>query len=734
MEIFLAACDLPAAQQEALILEMAAGDGPVQEQARRLLRNDSSGSPLTANLGVRQGLEQLLDAPDGLTLPTHIGQFRVVRLIGSGGMGDVFEARQETPNRRVAIKLMRTGLHSPSHVRRFRREVEFLGRLSHPGIAQVFEASVTTIGSTSVPYYAMEFVDGLSLTHHVRESKPGIDAILRLFALICDTVHYAHQQGIVHRDLKPANILVPRAVTQGPAESPSGPTRTSFTNHELMPRILDFGIARAIAADDTHGPASAMTMATEAGQIIGTIAYMSPEQIAGRSDEIDTRTDVYALGVILFELLTGILPHATDGLSIIEAAKLKATLAPRRLSASNHNLRGDLETIVDKALATERDQRYGSASDLAADIRRFLNDEVITARPPTALYQLGKFAKRNRLIVALAGLALTAIISGSIATLIQARSAVRERDLAMRKTEVAESVSTVLFDSLTMATPKGFVGKEPRLIDAIDGTKAQALAEPSKLSPEARAIVLNVLGLIYRERGNYDQADVLFTKALELRRGVLGSNDPNLADSLNNLGLLRRKQNRMTEAAAFFQEAVDVQRRVPVLDRERLGRNIYNLAGIYVALGQYAQAKPLAEESLALHHQFLGEEHEVIGLHFKLRSNIAKGENDWTAAEDWANQAIAMCRKTVGPNHPSIATLLQELAVIAQHNGDDARAIGLLVDADVMSHQVFLIDPPHPTLLLIRNSLVEALKKAGRTQEASELEKDIMKLPIHDGK
>jgi serine/threonine protein kinase len=148
MEIFLAACDLPAAEQEALILEMAAVDGPVQEQARRLLRNDSSGSPLTANLDVRRGLEQLLDTTDSLALPTHIGQFRVVRLIGSGGMGDVFEARQETPNRRVAIKLMRTGLHSPSHVRRFRREVEFLGRLSHPGIAQVFETSVTTSGSS----------------------------------------------------------------------------------------------------------------------------------------------------------------------------------------------------------------------------------------------------------------------------------------------------------------------------------------------------------------------------------------------------------------------------------------------------------------------------------------------------------------------------------------------------------------------------------------------------------
>jgi serine/threonine protein kinase len=389
-------------------------------------------------------------------------------------MGDVFEAEQESPRRRVAIKLMRSGLQSETMLRRFRREIEFLGRLSHPGVAQVYEAGVTNVGGVRVPYCVMEYVDGIPLTAYAKERGLNVEAKLRLFAAICDVVQYAHQQGVIHRDLKPANILIQERGTAGSGEKSLTGTGAAWGVGvgEAMPRILDFGIARAVDVDGGGGGGGGMggvpggasrgaTLATEVGQIIGTVAYMSPEQIAGRGTEVDTRTDVYALGVILFELLTGTLPHRTDGMALLEAARVKQE-EPSRLSTADRSLRGDLETIASKALEVEKGRRYASASELGMDVRRYLASEVIAARPATVIYQLRKFAGRNRGLVALGAVAVLALVGGLVATVVQNRIAVRERDVAVRKTEVAEAVSNVLLEALTVATPKGALGKEPR--------------------------------------------------------------------------------------------------------------------------------------------------------------------------------------------------------------------------------------------------------------------------------
>jgi serine/threonine protein kinase len=678
--IFLLVCDLAEGERVARVAELAAGDESVRRQAIAMLDNDKPEELTMAGEHLRQGLEAILrtaagDADGdsanfgtGRARPETIGPYRIVRQIGSGGMGDVYEAQQDTPRRSVAIKMMRAGLASEAMLRRFRREIEFLGRLSRPGIAQVYEAGVTPIHGVRTPYYVMEFVDGLPLTDFARQRELDVQGKLRLFVAICDIVHSAHQQGVIHRDLKPANILVQvQAGTRGAAAS-SGPdtTTTGWAAGDALPRILDFGIARAVAMDDAGGATSAAaggpgrTMMTEVGQIIGTVAYMSPEQMAGRPEAIDTRTDVYALSVILFELLTGKLPHATEGLTPLEAAALKQNTPPMRLSAADPGLRGDLETIVGKALDTDKQRRYPSASELGQDVRRFLNDEVVLARPASAMYQFRKFARRNRGVTVAAAAAVVCLIGGAVATTLQARSAIAQRDVAVRKTEVAEAVSNVLLEALTVATPKGALGKEPRLIDAIERIERQALVKDSALRPEVQAVVLNVIGIVHRERGEYERAEVVLAAALDIRRRVLDPGDPNLADSLNNMSLLRRKQERFAEAAALMQEAVDLQRHSSFRDESRLARNIYNLGSAYISSGELAKAGPLLDESRAMHERLLGEKHEIFGIHFSASSRLSAAQGNLDTAADFAARATAMYRETVGPRHPSIATALRD--------------------------------------------------------------------------
>jgi tetratricopeptide (TPR) repeat protein len=469
-------------------------------------------------------------------------------------------------------------------------------------------------------------------------------------------------------------------------------------------------------------------MMTEVGQIIGTVAYMSPEQMAGRPEAIDTRTDVYALGVILFELLTGKLPHATEGLTPLEAAALKQNTPPMRLSAVDPGLRGDLETIVGKALDTDKQRRYPSASEIGQDVRRFLNDEVVLARPASAMYQFRKFAKRNRGVTVAAAAAVLCLIGGAVTTTLQARSAIAQRDVAVRKTQVAEAVSDVLLEALTVATPKGALGKEPRLIDAIERIERQALAKDTALRPEVQAVVLNVIGIVHRERGDYGRAEVVLAAALDIRRRVLEPGDPNLADSLNNMSLLRRKQERFAEAAALMQEAVDLQRHSSFRDESRLARNIYNLGSAYISSGELAKAGPLLDESRAMHKRLLGEKHEILGIHFSASSRLAATQGNLDAAADFAAKATAMYKETVGPRHPSIATALRDEGLLASRRGDAPGALQKLTEADSIAHEVFTIEPPHPMLRSIRADLVKLLREAGRGDEADRLEKDLAAL------
>jgi WD40 repeat protein len=393
--LFLQALDVDAQQRGAFLDVLCAGDAGLRAAVAELLDFDAKAENAPSFL---QGPVAGVRPP--LSAPSFIGRYRLVRLLGEGGMGAVYEAEQDHPRRLVALKVIRPGLVSPTLLKRFMHEAEILGRLHHPGIAQIYEAGVAEDGK---PFFALELIRGLPLDEYVRLRGVPTPARLELVARVCDAVQHAHDQGVIHRDLKPGNILV----------DDSG-----------QPRVLDFGVARMTGAD-----LLTTSDRTRTGQLVGTLSYMSPEQVTADPGAMDGRSDVYTLGVILFELLTGEFPYLLQDLPLPEAVRLIREHEPSRLGSIDTQLRGDVETIVAKALEKDPARRYPSAAELARDIRRHLRAEPILARPPSALYHLSKFARRHKAVVAAVlgiGLALASGTAVSVAYAIRAAENARE--------------------------------------------------------------------------------------------------------------------------------------------------------------------------------------------------------------------------------------------------------------------------------------------------------------------
>jgi len=386
------------AARAAFLAEACAADGQLRAEVESLLQGATvegagADSPLW-----RRATPAAFMSPTATPLGVlpQIARYRIIRILGEGGMGTVYEAEQDSPRRRVALKVVRAGLSTREMLKRFERESQALGRLQHPGIAQVYEAGTADVGSASQPYFAMEFIQGAPLKEYVAANGLDLRARIELVAKICDAVQHAHDRGIVHRDIKPGNILVDRMG---------------------QPKVLDFGVARLLEAQPSE------TLHTSEGQLVGTLAYMSPEQVLADPSTIDARSDVYAIGVVLYELLAGRMPYDVTGRQH-EAVQAILEEDPGPLSTINRQFRGDVETIVAKALEKDRGRRYGSAAALASDLRRYLVNEPITARPASATYQLQKFVRRHTSLVAAVAAVFVALTAG---TFVSAWQALRPR-------------------------------------------------------------------------------------------------------------------------------------------------------------------------------------------------------------------------------------------------------------------------------------------------------------------
>jgi WD40 repeat protein len=411
-EIFQAAIDQPPSERDRVLDELCAGDSKLRAFVDKLLFHDAQGtgdifrSPLITS--------SVADGHERGELPERIGRYETIRVIGQGGMGVVYEARQAHPQRTVALKVIRSGFPSKELLRRFHHEVDVLGQLHHPGIAQVYDAGTAGFDGphgarTRLPFFAMELVEGEPLTDYAEHKDLSLKQRLELVARICDAVQYAHQKGVIHRDLKPGNILIDGAG---------------------QPKILDFGIARATNVD-----MQTVTLQTEVGELVGTVPYMSPEQVTGDSRQLDMRSDVYSLGVILYELLSGSLPHDVRTCSIPEAARRIRDEEPAHLSSISKRFRGDVETIVFKTLEKDRTRRYQSASDLAADIRRHLRGQPIEAKRDSTFYVLKKTVVRYRGLVSAAAFLLILSTVFGVVFFIQAQ---RNRRLAIEERQASQ--------------------------------------------------------------------------------------------------------------------------------------------------------------------------------------------------------------------------------------------------------------------------------------------------------
>lgn len=410
-EVLTRARGLSGAQRDAYLADACGSDDALRAQVMKLLAagTDDGADDAFADKNVeqvRQELEGLVDRTESPWLPEKIGEYTVIRQLGQGGMGVVYEALQESPRRRVAIKLLHPMHATVDRLRRFRHEAEVLGSLQHSGIAPIFEAGTYDIGRGPQPFFAMELVQGVDIrTHCDRENLDRAQRI-ELLARVADAVQYAHDRGVIHRDLKPDNVLI---------------------DEHGCPRILDFGIARA----SSHS-AALSTIVTEEGQLVGTLAYMAPEQLSGSVESISPQVDVYALGVLGFELLVGRIPREIEDLSISQAIMLLAGSDPPRASTFDVSLRGDVETILGKALESECPRRYATAGALAADLRRHLGNEPIQARPPTRIYLALKFTRRHRALVGGTVATLFTLIVGVIVSLMFAGRANEQRDQALK--------------------------------------------------------------------------------------------------------------------------------------------------------------------------------------------------------------------------------------------------------------------------------------------------------------
>jgi len=639
-----------------------------------------------------------------------IGPYHLLQKIGEGGMGEVWVAEQHKPiHRRVALKLIKAGMDTSQVISRFESERQALALMDHPVIAKVFDAGETGDGR---PYFVMEYIQGIPITKYCDQNRLTTKERLELFRHICEGVQHAHQKAIIHRDLKPSNILV--AIQDGVA----------------VPKIIDFGVAKATAQTLTE-----RTMYTELGMLIGTPEYMSPEQAEMSGQNVDTRTDVYSLGAILYELLVGVLPFdpkelrragydeirrkireedpprpSTKLSTMGDASTTQAQNRRTERPALIREIRGDLDWITMKALEKDRTRRYGSPSDLEADIDRYLHHQPIVARPPSTVYKARKFVRRHRFGVGVASAIAVLLVVFSVTTAIQARRIARERDRANQEAEASRQVSDFLTGLFKVSDPSEARGNSVTAREILD-KGADKIARDLQGQPLVQGKLMNTMGYVYESLGLYDPARGLLEKALDIRTKALGPDHPDVAITLSELGTVVWRKGDFARAKALQEQALAIREKRLGPDSKEVASSLHNLGNLNWSQGNYAEARRLLERALAIREKVLGPENSDVATTVNSLGAIAYKEGDFKRARELWERTLAIREKTLGPDHPYIASSLNNLAIVHTYTGDPKGAIPLL--ERVVKIQEKVLGLKHPDLASGLMNLGDAMSKSG---------------------
>ncbi len=616
-----------------------------------------------------------LDRP-AAPVASSFGRYLHLQRLGEGGMGEIWLAEQTEPVRRqVALKVIKAGMDSAHVIARFEAERQALALMDHPAIATVFDGGTTPQGR---PYFAMEYVKGEPITTYCDRHRLSTPARLELFTQVCEGVQHAHQKGIIHRDLKPSNVLV------------------TIQDDRPVPKIIDFGVAKAMTQHLTE-----RNLFTELGVLIGTPEYMSPEQAEMGGLDIDTRTDIYALGVLLYEMLTGVLPFDRKdlrqaslaeiqriirerepprpstrmtqlGSASTDAAKSRHT-EPRRLIGE---LRGDLDWITLRALEKDRTRRYQTANALAVDVRRHLNNEPVAAGPPSAAYRVGKFVRRHRFGVFGAITLVLLLVAFAGAMAVQSARVAEERNraeagLAKAEREAKKSKASLEFLQKTLgaANPFNGVGHEVTVMEVLARAVDQANVSFEN-QPEVKAAIQNLIGTTYRDLSRYDEAERLIRSALEIRQRTLGDAHPDVAASLNDLAWLLVDKGDYEAAEPLYRKSLAMRRSLLGDSHPDVADSMNNLAVLLGIKGDYAAAEPLLREVLAMRRTLPGYSQADVAESLNNLATLRSRRGDYAAAERPQREALAIWRKELGDEHALVAMGLNNLAVLLVGRAD----------------------------------------------------------------
>jgi non-specific serine/threonine protein kinase/serine/threonine-protein kinase len=652
---------------------------------------------------------------NGARAPSGFGPYRLLQRLGEGGMGEVWLAEQQRPVRRqVAIKIVKAGMDTARVVARFEAERQALAVMDHPAIAKVFDGGTTPDGR---PYFAMQYVRGEAMTIYCDRQRLTISERLELFIQLCDGVQHAHQKGIIHRDLKPSNVLI------------------SVADDHPVPRIIDFGIAKAVLQPLTDRP-----LFTELGGFLGTPEYMSPEQAESTSVDVDTRSDVYSLGVLLYELLVGALPfdslqlreggldaarrtiRETDpirpstritrsGAASTVAAEQRRT-QPGKLSAV---LRGDLDWITMKALEKDRTRRYQTANGLALDVRRHLNDEPVLAGPPTATYRMGKFVRRHRVGVAAAASLITLLLSFAGVMTVQAGRIARERDRANQEANTARQVSDFLVGLFKVSDPSEARGSTLTAREILARGAVQ-LEGGLRDQPIVHSRLQATIGTVYTSLGLYGDAQPLLERALRTQQQVLGEGSAESLATANDLANTYWYQGKYQDAEPLYRAIVNQRARVLGPDHPDTLRASFDLAGLYLVQGRWTEFHPLARDTLARQRRVLGSRHpDTLASLGNVGSAYFK-QGRFADAEPLASETVEASRDVRGNDHPETLTAMHNLATVLEKVGRPRDAEALYLQTIAAKRRVLGEEHPQTCASLLR--LASMYVTQGRYGEA----------------